>query len=150
MWWPLRWLIVAALGGVLGGVGTYTFHYADGLSYFSSDPSACANCHVMDDQYDAWQKGPHRGAAACVDCHLPHALLPKLVAKGWHGYRHSKGFTLQDFHEPIRITPGDADILQNNCLRCHGDLVHQIVAAANAGGVRCVQCHRNVGHGARG
>jgi cytochrome c nitrite reductase small subunit len=87
-----------------------------------------------------------------VDCHLPHVLVPKLLAKAVHGYRHSRGFTLQDFHEPIRITPGDGEILQENCLRCHGEFVHEIVAAGttHAGTVRCVHCHRGVGHGARG
>ena len=30
-------------------------------------------------------------------------------------------FTFQDFHEPILIKPGNAAILQANCLRCHGD-----------------------------
>ncbi len=152
MWWPFRWLIVAVLGGVLGGVGSFAFHYADGLSYFSADPAACANCHIMNDEYASWQKGPHRAGATCVDCHLPHGLVAKWLAKGSHGYRHSKGFTLQDFHEPVQITPGDAVIVQENCVRCHGDLVHEITLPATTRGeaVRCAQCHRSVGHGARG
>lgn len=150
MWLVNRWLIAAILVGVFGGVGSFTFHYADGLSYFSTDPAACANCHIMNDEYASWQQAPHHGAARCVDCHLPHALLPKLMAKAANGYRHSKGFTLQDFHEPVRITPGNAAILQDNCLRCHGEFVHAIVAGAKTGEVRCVQCHRGVGHGARG
>jgi cytochrome c nitrite reductase small subunit len=147
-----RWLAATLLAGVLGGVGTFTFHYADGLSYFSTDPAACANCHIMNDEYAAWQRGPHRAGATCVDCHLPHSLVSKLLAKGEHGYRHSKGFTLQDFHEPIQITPADATIVQDNCVRCHGEFVHEIVVGAAAGGdsVRCAQCHSRVGHGARG
>jgi cytochrome c nitrite reductase small subunit len=151
MLWANRWLIVAILTGVLGGVGTFTFRYAEGLSYFSTDPAACANCHIMNDQYASWQKGPHHVAARCVDCHLPHALVPKLLAKASNGYHHSKGFTLQDFHEPIRITPRNAAILEDNCLRCHGEFVHEIVAATtDADAVRCVHCHRGVGHGVTG
>ncbi len=152
MSWMHRWLIAATLGGVLGGVGSFTFHYADGLSYFSADPAACDNCHIMNDEYAGWQRGPHRTAAVCVDCHLPHSLAPKLLAKASHGYRHSKGFTLQDFHEPVQITAGDAEIVQDNCVRCHGDFVHEILAGVtrDADAVRCVQCHARVGHGARG
>ncbi len=152
MYWLSRWSIAAALVAVLGGVGTFTFHYADGLSYLSTDPAACANCHIMNDEYAAWQRGPHGAAANCVDCHLPHALATKWLAKGSHGYRHSKGFTLQDFHEPVRITPGDAEIVQENCLRCHGDFVHEMTALPMRADdpVRCVQCHRRIGHGARG
>jgi len=145
-------LAIAILLGVAIGVGFFTFGYAQGLSYFSSDPRACANCHIMNDQYASWQKGPHHGEARCVDCHLPHDLVPKLVAKAENGYHHSRGFTLQDFHEPILIKPKNADILQANCLRCHGDYVHELVAGSRTDrdAVRCVHCHRGVGHGARG
>ena len=144
--------MAAILVGVAAGVGLFTFRYAAGLSYFSTDPRACANCHIMNDEYASWQKGPHHGAARCVDCHLPHNGVQKLLAKAENGYHHSKGFTLQDFHEPILIKPGNARILQDNCLRCHGDFVHDIVAGSTTdrNAVLCVHCHRGVGHGARG
>ena len=147
--WPL--LVAAALTGVFLGLVAFTFHYADGLSYFSTDPKACANCHIMNDQYASWSKGPHHGDATCVDCHLPHDFVSKYIAKASNGYHHSKGFTLQDFHEPILIKPRNANILQDNCMRCHGDFVHEALGAQ--GGreeVRCTHCHRGVGHGARG
>jgi cytochrome c nitrite reductase small subunit len=108
-------LLLAALFGLLVGVGVYTFNYAEGFSYFSTDPKACANCHIMNDEYDSWRKGPHHAAAVCVDCHLPHDLIGKYIAKASNGYHHSKGFTFQDFHEPILIKPHNAQILQENC-----------------------------------
>jgi cytochrome c nitrite reductase small subunit len=142
-------LVLATVLGVLLGLGLFTFNYAEGFSYFSSDPKACVNCHIMRDQYDSWRKSSHHAAAVCVDCHLPQELVPKLIAKSDNGYRHSKGFTLQDFHEPIIITPRNTEILQDNCLRCHGDLVHDLVAGATSakGAIKCVQCHGSVGHG---
>ena len=144
-------LLFAVLVGVLAGVGGYTFYFAEGLSYFSTDPKACANCHIMNDEYDSWGKGPHHAVAVCVDCHLPHDFVGKYLAKASNGYHHSKGFTFQDFHEPILIKPNNAKILQEACLRCHGDFVHEIVAGAktDADAVLCVHCHANVGHGAR-
>jgi hypothetical protein len=39
-------LLAGAAGGVFG-LGGYTFVYAEGGSYFSDDPRACVNCHVM-------------------------------------------------------------------------------------------------------
>jgi cytochrome c nitrite reductase small subunit len=146
---------VAALAGIALGLAAFTFHYAEGLSYFSTDPKACANCHIMNDQYASWSKGPHHGGARCVDCHLPHDTVGKYVAKASNGYHHSKGFTLQDFHEPIMIKQRNADILQANCVRCHADFVHDILQdpLASEGGreeTRCTHCHRGVGHGARG
>jgi cytochrome c nitrite reductase small subunit len=141
--------VLAVLCGALLGVGGYTFYYAEGLSYLSSDPQACVNCHIMRPQYESWQKGPHHAVAKCVDCHLPHDFAGKYLAKGENGYHHSRGFTLQDFHEPIMIKTRNARILQANCLACHGDLVHELVGGVNGDPdeVQCVHCHASVGHG---
>jgi cytochrome c nitrite reductase small subunit len=146
-----RWLVAAVLLGVFAGVGFFTFDYAEGLSYFSSDPAACINCHVMNDEYASWEKGPHHAAARCIDCHLPQELVREIEAKAANGYHHSRAFTFQDFHEPIMIKPGNSRILQDNCLRCHGDFVWEIVAGSTTDrdAVQCVHCHRGVGHGAR-
>ncbi len=74
---PTRLAIIALLTGALAGISVFTFHYAEGFSYFSTDPAACANCHIMQSQYDSWQKASHHGLATCVDCHLPHQGLAK-------------------------------------------------------------------------
>lgn len=146
-----RTLVLAAAIGLLAGLGGFTFRYAEGLSYFSTEPRACANCHIMRPQYDAWQKASHHTVATCVDCHLPQAFIPKYLAKASNGWHHSKGFTLQDFDEPIQIKPGNSSILQENCLRCHADAVHRMVAGARTDrdAVTCVHCHATVGHGER-
>ena len=112
-------VVFGCLLGMLIGVGVFTFVYAKGFSYLSTDPRACVNCHVMNEQYDAWLKSGHRHTATCVDCHLPHAGLAKWVAKADHGFRHSAAFTLQNFKEPIEITPHDREMVQDNCVRCH-------------------------------
>jgi cytochrome c nitrite reductase small subunit len=146
-------LVIALLVGAIIGVGSFTFSYGEGLSYFSTDPAACANCHVMNEHYDSWTKGPHHFAATCVECHLPHDFVGKYIAKADNGYRHSKAFTLMDFAEPIRITPRNSRILQDNCVRCHGQLVHDLLSDARqapGGSAGCVHCHTDVGHGARG
>lgn len=144
-------LIIALGAGAIAGTGLFTFRYAEGLSYFSAEPKACANCHIMNDQYDSWSKASHHAAARCVDCHLPHALLPKLIAKADNGWHHSKSFTLEDFHEPIMIKEHNAKILQENCLVCHGEFVHSIVAGSTSAddAVSCLHCHLHVGHGPR-
>ncbi len=147
----LRFLGLAVVVGVSLGLGGYTFHYAGGLSYFSTDPKACANCHIMKPQYDGWQKASHHTVATCVDCHLPQDFIGKYLAKAENGWYHSKGFTLMDFHEPIQIKPKNSKILQDNCLRCHEDTVHNLVSGArgDTGAVECVHCHASVGHGER-
>jgi len=141
--------LLAVLLGIAGGVGAFTFRYAEGLSYMSSDPRACKNCHIMNEQFDAWRKSSHHAAATCNDCHLPLGFVAKYIAKASNGYHHSKGFTFQDFHEPILIKAKNSQILQDNCLRCHGELVHDVVRGSTyaSGAIRCVHCHRSVGHG---
>ena len=141
-------VLSAALAGLLLGIGLFTFDYADGLSYLSSDPAACANCHIMQSQYSSWQRGSHRSAAGCVDCHLPHEGIAKWVAKAYNGYRHSQAFTLQNFEEPIAMTDGNRRILQRNCLACHAALTREL-ASGRSDSVECIHCHRSVGHGER-
>ncbi|HQR41831.1 MAG TPA: cytochrome c nitrite reductase small subunit [Gemmatales bacterium] len=141
--------LVWGLVGICAGTGIYTVYYGEGLSYLSSDPKACVNCHIMREQYDGWQKASHHAAATCVDCHLPHDLAGKWLAKAENGFWHSKGFTLQDFHEPIRIHAKNAALLQKNCVHCHQELVQDIATAHSnhQGDSNCVHCHKHVGHG---
>lgn len=148
---PLLGLVVAIVVGVAAGVGGFTFHYAGGLSYFSPDPKACANCHIMQPQYDSWQKTSHHTSATCVECHLPHAFVPKYLAKAENGWKHSSAFTLQDFEEPIRIKGRNIRSLQENCVRCHGDLAHPQLTSGRRDReddvLPCVHCHASAGHG---
>ena len=164
----LRWIpsLLLVAVGILAGVGGYTFYYAKGASYFSNDPKACMNCHVMQDQFDSWVKSSHHAAAGCNDCHVPHELPWKYINKGLNGWNHSKAFTLQNFPEPIRITPRNLDALQRNCVYCHDVVVSEILnpphlaprlsgrqalpqggrGRGERGAQRCTECHRGVGH----
>jgi cytochrome c nitrite reductase small subunit len=144
-------LVLSALLGVLIGAGGYTFHSAHGLSYLSSDPRACVNCHIMREQFDGWQKASHHAHATCNDCHTPHNFVGKYYTKAENGFWHSKGFTLQDFHEPIMIRPKNRVVLDNACLHCHQQFVNEVVSHGPASETTfdCVRCHSQVGHGAR-
>ena len=150
----LRWRILLGIAvvwtvGLFAGLGSYTFYYAEGLSYFSNDPEACVNCHIMREQYDGWLKAPHHDVATCNDCHTPHSFLAKYLSKAENGFWHSKGFTLQDFHEPIMIRPRNSAVLQENCVGCHELIVSGI--NTHPGDPQqmldCIHCHREVGHG---
>jgi cytochrome c nitrite reductase small subunit len=134
-------------GGILAGVGAFTFGYAHGLSYLKRDPEGCANCHVMQEYYDTWLKSSHHSVAVCVDCHLPHDFAGKYVAKADNGFFHSKAFTLDNFHEPIQIKARNRRIAQKNCLVCHQDVVQAMLPESPLGETpSCVQCHADVGH----
>jgi cytochrome c nitrite reductase small subunit len=141
-------LLLAVCLGVAAGIGGYTFRYAQGLSYFQKDPRACVNCHIMRPQYDAWQKSSHHQVAVCIDCHLPEAFIPKYLAKAENGWRHGEKFTTQQFVEPIVVQAKGREILQANCLRCHGELAHQMSTGSSPEQqLPCTHCHSGVGHG---
>ncbi len=149
-------LLLSVALGALAGIGGYTFSYAKGLSYFSTAPGACANCHIMQTQYDSWQKSSHHHSAVCIDCHLPHDFFAKYVAKAENGWRHSKLFTTGGFIEPIEIKPSGRAILEANCARCHAALTAEITPdltasrqSSHASNLPCTHCHAGAGHGPR-
>ncbi len=142
-------MLLNSLLGILIGAGGYTFYYARGMSYLSNDPRACVNCHIMRSEFDSWTKASHHAFAACNDCHLPHGFTGKWRVKASNGYHHSVAFTLWNFHDPIRIKPGNSSVLNANCLYCHRDFVREITAhrVINEEELYCVRCHDDVGHG---
>ncbi|MEO8348780.1 MAG: cytochrome c nitrite reductase small subunit [Acidobacteriota bacterium] len=133
--------------GLAVGLGGYTFVYARGGSYLTDDPAACANCHVMREQYDGWIKSSHRSVAVCNDCHTPHTFLAKYATKALNGYQHSLAFTSGKFHEPIRIKARNLAVTERACRGCHRDVVEAIDhAGRTARPISCVRCHDSVGH----
>jgi cytochrome c nitrite reductase small subunit len=138
-------IFAAVITGIAAGVGGYTFFYARGASYLTNDPGACANCHIMREQFDAWAKSSHHAVAVCNDCHTPHAILPKYYTKAFNGYHHSLAFTTNRFHEPIQITERNHRITEQACRTCHQDIVQEIDRHPGAE-LSCVRCHLSVGH----
>lgn len=140
-------LALALLAGAAGGIGAYTFVYARGASYMTNDPAACANCHVMQEQFRAWSRGSHHAVAVCNDCHTPHTFVGKYATKALNGFNHSLAFTTGRFHEPIQITARNHAITEAACRYCHAEIVRQIDRFGHGDdAVSCVRCHADVGH----
>jgi len=138
------------LGGLVGlalGVGTYTFVYAKGYSYLANNPQACANCHVMENQYSGWMKSSHHSVATCNDCHTPHDLVGKYATKAENGFWHSFYFTTGAYPENIQAREKSRRITENACRRCHADIAADTASPhAGVGTLSCTQCHGHVGH----
>ena len=174
-----RWGAIAvaiAIGAALG-LGAFTFVYAKGASYLSTDPAVCANCHIMGEHFAAWQRSSHRAAAGCADCHMPHDLVGKYLAKASNGFWHSLAFTTGAFPDPLQIKPHNRVIAENACRECHADIVAAIdpLGSDDAVEIRsgvagtpvasrpqihdgtvasesretCIRCHTYVGHSVR-
>jgi cytochrome c nitrite reductase small subunit len=140
----------AAIGvavGLAAGVGGYTFVYAKGGSYFTNDPKACANCHIMQEHYDAWIKSSHRSVATCNDCHTPPSLIPKYATKAENGFWHSFAFTTGKHPDPLRIKPRNHRVTESACRKCHSEIVETIEGPHQPGReLSCIRCHSEVGH----
>jgi cytochrome c nitrite reductase small subunit len=133
-------MLIGLALGVAAGIGAYTFLYAKGAAYLSNNPATCANCHIMNDQYEGWLKSSHRAVATCNDCHTPSSFIPKYLNKASNGFWHSFAFTTGRFHEPIQIKAHNREITDSACRKCHQEIAEAIH------GRDCLRCHHSVGH----
>lgn len=141
-------LVLALTVGLATGLGAFTFLYARGYSYLSNDPGACANCHIMREHFDAWNKSSHKNVATCNDCHTPHDLVGKYTVKAKNGFWHSFYFTTGRYPDPLRITEGNRGVTADACRYCHTQIVAAIEHpdASDRERSNCVRCHEYVGH----
>lgn len=151
---PLQWrLPVFILLGILVGFILATLRISRAVSYLSDDPETCINCHVMIPQFATWKNSSHAHAATCNDCHVPQDnFFRKYLFKAKDGMRHSYVFTTRQEPQAIRATPMAREAIQENCQRCHGNLVHQVFAGqsssmSQADAPLCWDCHRETPHG---
>lgn len=136
--------------GLAVGIGGYTFFYAKGASYMTNNPASCANCHVMQEHYDAWAKSSHHAVAVCNDCHTPPGLVAKYATKASNGFWHSFAFTSGRFPDPLRIKPRNKEITEQACRKCHSDMVEAIESPhQDSPQTSCLRCHASVGHQVR-
>lgn len=142
-------LLLGVTLGLAVGVGMYTFVYARGYSYMTDNPEACANCHIMQDQYSAWLKSSHRAVAVCNDCHTPPAFVAKYATKARNGFWHSYYFTTGWYEDNIHITPTGRAVTEKACRKCHQEIVEAIEgshSSAPDSQTSCLKCHDSVGH----
>ena len=145
----IKGTILGSTIGIAIGVVGYTFIYAKGASYLTNNPAACANCHVMQEQYDGWVKSTHRSVATCNDCHTPPSTVGKYLTKAENGFWHSFAFTTGRFPDNIQAHGRNKKIANEACFKCHKAIVSDITATPHhdaATAVSCVRCHREVGH----
>ena len=138
-------MLLTILLGAAIGVGLYTFIYAKGASYLTDRPDACANCHVMQEQFRGWVKSSHGHVAVCNDCHTPSGFFSKYSVKAQNGFWHSFAFTTGRFPDQIQITERNFQVADAACVKCHQEIVHAI-EQPEANRLSCIRCHMSVGH----
>lgn len=153
---PVRWRFpVLIISGVITGIVFLLFYVSKAHSYLSDDPKTCTNCHIMSPQYATWQHSSHREVANCNDCHVPHNnVFNKYYFKAKDGMRHATMFTFRLEPQVIFIHEDGAEVVHNNCIRCHSKLLKDpklfsLVSDHNAHMTdrKCWECHRETPHG---
>ncbi|MFH0756648.1 MAG: cytochrome c nitrite reductase small subunit [Bacteroidota bacterium] len=153
---PPKWRLPVILGtGVIAGLLVYLIYISRAYSYLSDDPSACMNCHIMAPQYATWNHSSHRENTNCNACHVPHNnVVNKYYFKAKDGLRHATMFTLRKEPQVIMIKEAGKQVVQDNCIRCHKDLIsdHKINSYTQTflqfkGERQCWECHRETPHG---
>ncbi len=153
---PPKWrFTVIVLTGILTGILLLVVHISNATSYLSEEPETCINCHVMYPYFASWSKDSHARDATCVDCHIPQDnICSKYFVKATDGLAHATYFTMRWEPQVIQIKSRGTRVVQDNCIRCHLDLVDMVqlvevtAASAAAGeGKLCWDCHRETPHG---
>jgi cytochrome c nitrite reductase small subunit len=135
-------LSLVAVGGVSAVVLLFLMLGPPGLLAKSSKPDFCAQCHVMEAQYEAWvHVGAHR-RKLCVDCHLPNDnRAVHYIWKGLTGLKDAVFFYSGRVPERIMLTAHGEAVLQANCIRCHETTVSLMDTER-----KCWSCHRRISH----
>lgn len=148
---PMLPLVIT--GGIITGMVAFLIHISHFFSYLSDNPNACMNCHVMTSEYAGWLHSSHREVANCQDCHVPHnTVFHKYAFKAMDGLRHSAIFTLNLTPDAILMHEAGQEVVQNNCIRCHGQLWTKSPISSHywtqyPESRRCWDCHRTTPHG---
>lgn len=153
---PDKWKVPVIITlGVFVGLSGYLFYIAKAHSYLSDSPTTCVNCHIMAPQYSTWFHSSHREVAVCNDCHVPQDnIFNHYKFKAEDGLRHSAIFTLRAEPQVIHIREAGIKVVQNNCIRCHQDLLESKRIQSMTGRTDfitkdrlCWECHRDTPHG---
>jgi cytochrome c nitrite reductase small subunit len=143
---PLFWAVAATAAAL----GVFIF-VTDAPAYAGTASETCANCHVMDSMYENYYHGSHHEWAECAGCHLPHDnLVNYYVEKGRQGMHDVYVFGMGQAPALIRLSEHSQEIIQQNCIRCHGQAVETIMVGLPPFERSCWECHRTMAHGFRG
>ncbi|MCE5251298.1 NapC/NirT family cytochrome c [bacterium] len=159
-------MVFLVAGFMTAGIGCAVSAYM--ISY-TSETSFCISCHEMRIVAEqGWKQSAHyqndEGVVAqCSDCHIPHALIPKLWTKTRDGVN-DIAVHLFGESDPVMM-PWDElgqsarrKVYDSSCRRCHvnltprGAAIKTIIAHREylkmKDRKRCLDCHRKEFHGA--
>jgi nitrate/TMAO reductase-like tetraheme cytochrome c subunit len=146
-----RHVVIASLG--LMGIGFAGVLLFSGFSlWWTSQPSFCDRCHVMNKYVDTWDRSAHTGIN-CEHCHINPGLFSFIGGKisGLQVVANYITGHYEDYSFNAAVTNGA-------CLECHEDILDGTIENEESGirvshreiiegGGKCMNCHSTVAHG---
>ena len=146
-----RHVVVASLG-LMGFAAGGILLFSAASFWWTSQPSFCIKCHVMEPYVAAWEQSSH-ASVNCEACHL---------TPGFFGFLGGKISGLQVVMNYIRGEYEDysfnAAVSNGACLQCHEEILEGNIHDNPSGitvshsdiigmGGKCLNCHSTVAHG---
>ncbi|MTI81928.1 MAG: cytochrome C nitrite reductase [Firmicutes bacterium] len=116
------------------------------LNNLLDGPQFCGSCHFMEPWVDTWYHSAHREVASCNDCHIPHQFVEGAFYKAYTGSRDAMLTISGQIPRNFLITEHGSQVVHENCLYCHNDLMRTVGDPKTDGGRYCFGCHRNTPH----
>lgn len=148
--------VLLVLCGIIVGLVILFMYLLRMHTYIIGDDSAaCINCHIMSPYYATWSHSSHHRDATCNDCHVPNNnIVAHYGFKGIDGMKHVAYFVTHGEHQSIEAEAASAQVIMDNCIRCHKQLNQEFVRtgrisymeAKRGEGMACWDCHRDVPH----
>lgn len=132
------WLVVilALIVGVGMAIGT-------SLAITATDQARfCGGCHSMSEAALTHAKSIH-AKLSCNECHAPYNPFAKTPFKLKEGLRDIPATALGNIPDLIHAGERTREVIQENCLRCHGSVIESVNMTVKS---HCTDCHRHVPH----
>jgi len=139
----VRLKTISSLFAIFIALFLFIFFGPVDLYHKTSTPEFCSSCHVIEGQYDAWAKTAIHRNIDCVECHLPYSNpITHFAWKGYDGMKDVVFFYGRLYEDDIQTSNHGIKTIQNNCLRCHDQMVSNMTIEDRT----CWSCHRRINH----
>lgn len=128
-----------------------------GFAKYSTSPSFCNSCHIMDPYYKAWAGSKHN-KIACVECHYPPSAPQTLLWKKFQAMSQVVKYVTRTYSSKPFAEVEDASCLRSGCHSTRllegkvfsskkgirFDHTPHVMQARRGRHLRCVSCHSQV------
>lgn len=146
---PRFFIIIASIFG-------FFFISLLAVGKYSTSPSFCNSCHIMEPYYNAWNKSAH-SHVACIDCHYPPGTPRTILWKKFQAMSQIVKYVTRTYSSKPFAEIEDSSCLRSGCHTTGGlkgrfiskngikfDHKEHIAKLKNGKQLKCVTCHSQI------